>query len=259
MLLSEPSWASGLRGVGCMCCNLVAKHRQLKTETLCLTPGITTLLSFCFFEADSQGSIDLGLNSWWNKISIGFSIILSIWKIVLGFLLQYFTPTIYTANEHVALLCVVLESHHHKPLWYDRDSLTNPLILATSSPPPFSPFLLLNHMYTTLWPTHWCYEHGEKKTKTKKQKGATHFCTELPLLCWVATVLEGLFGESPLFFDCIYHSRQTELALLCPRCAPLGPDGTLPLLRPSWNQTALLCHYGGCLLHLGAETSQGVV
>ena len=34
---------------------------------------------------------------------------------------------------------------------------------------------------------------------------------------------------------------------------------TLPLLRPLWNQTALSRHYGGHLLHIGAETSQGVV
>ena len=28
-----------------------------------------------------------------------------------------------------------------------------------------------------------------------KSYKATHLCTELPLLCWIATVLEGLFGE----------------------------------------------------------------
>ena len=32
---------------------------------------------------------------------------------------------------------------------------------------------------------------------------ATHLCTELPLLCFIATVLEGLFRE--------YHSSSTTL------------------------------------------------
>ena len=32
---------------------------------------------------------------------------------------------------------------------------------------------------------------------------ATHLCTELPLLCWIATVLEGLFRE--------YHSSSAAL------------------------------------------------
>ena len=34
-------------------------------------------------------------------------------------------------------------------------------------------------------------------------KRATHLCTELPLLCWIATVLEGLFWE--------YHSSSAAL------------------------------------------------
>ena len=36
-----------------------------------------------------------------------------------------------------------------------------------------------------------------------KDKRVTHLCTELPLLCWIATVLEGLFGE--------YHSSSAAL------------------------------------------------
>ena len=35
------------------------------------------------------------------------------------------------------------------------------------------------------------------------RKRVTHLCTEFPLLCWIATVLEGLFGE--------YHSSSAAL------------------------------------------------
>ena len=35
------------------------------------------------------------------------------------------------------------------------------------------------------------------------KKKATHLCTELSMPCWIATVLEGLFGE--------YHSLSAAL------------------------------------------------
>ena len=36
-----------------------------------------------------------------------------------------------------------------------------------------------------------------------RQEKATHLCTELSSLCWITTVLEGLFGE--------YHSSSAAL------------------------------------------------
>ena len=80
-----------------MGCNLVAKHRQLKTETLCLTPGITTLFSLSKFPLVLASSFPFERLCW-----------------------DYYCDTspqqLYTGNKHVALLCVILESHHHKPL-----------------------------------------------------------------------------------------------------------------------------------------------
>ena len=41
------------------------------------------------------------------------------------------------------------------------------------------------------------------EARTRVKKKVTHLCTELSSLCWIATVLEGLFGE--------YHSSSAAL------------------------------------------------
>ena len=72
-----------------------------------------------------------------------------------------------------------------------------------------------------------------KQIHTYGQKRVTHLCTELPLLCWIATVLEGLFGE--------YHSSSAALGQQHPEVTrqPLLRDW-LATLKRWWCETVIV-------------------
>ena len=53
--------------------------------------------------------------------------------------------------------------------------------------------------------------------QSKKKATQTHLCAEFTLLCWIATVLEGLFGEyhSPSAALDQQHPEVTKQLLVC--------------------------------------------